>query len=74
VLRVVARGVDGQPAVGVAEHRVDELMAERARGFLVAGDRLLGEGRQQQLARVVVERRVGGDRRADADRGRVVRG
>ena len=48
--------------------RVDERVAERPGGRLLPGDVLLGERGQQQLARVVVKRRVGGDRRRAADR------
>ena len=64
VLRVVVGGVDHVPP----RERVDERVAERPRRRLLPGDGVLGERGQQQLARVVVERRVGGDRRRAADR------
>ncbi len=72
VLRVVLGGVDHALPVRGAE-RVDQRVAVRPGGLLVPADGRLGEGRQQELARVVVERRVGGDRRRAADRGEVER-
>jgi hypothetical protein len=59
VLRVLGGGVD---ILAVAE-RVDQRVAVRPGGRLQLGHRRLGEGRQEQLAGVVVERRVGRDRR-----------
>ena len=64
VLRVVARGVDD---VLITEC-VYERVTERPGRWLLPPDRRLGECGQQQLARVVVERRIRGDRRRAADR------
>ncbi len=64
VLGVVAGGVDDIPAL----ERVDEAVAQRSGRGLSLGDRGLGERGQQQLARVVVKRRIGGDRRRAAHR------
>ncbi len=47
--------------------RVEQLVAVGAGERLERGDGLGGEGRQQQAAGIVVERRVRGDRRGDAD-------
>ena len=69
VLRVLGGGVDHVLPL----ERVDERVAERPGGRLLPADRGLGERGEQQLARVVVERRVGGDRRRAADRGHLGR-
>ena len=63
VLRVVSRRIDDVP---LAEC-VDERMAEPPRSGLLLSDLALGERREQQLARVVVEGRIGGDRRRAPD-------
>jgi hypothetical protein len=62
VLRVVAGGVDDVPAL----ERVDERVAQLHRRRLLLADRGLRECREQEPARLPVERGVGGDRRRAA--------
>jgi hypothetical protein len=67
VLCVVAGGIDDVPAL----ERVDERVAQLHRGRLLLADRGLRERREQQPARLPVERGVGGDRRGAAGRRQV---
>ncbi len=69
VLRVVAGGIDDV----LAGELVNERVAQFHRRGLLLADRRLGEPGEQQPARLMVERGVGGDRRRAAGRRQVAR-